>query len=129
MKHETSILDLAQALAVTAYDLANALPEDEKWGVASRLRSRAFDLTQDCAEAAGSIDPRDKKWQYGHARRDAFGLRNAISMYARLGYGEAQIDALRTLENITDAIDAYIAEASDNIPKWFAEMTAPEDAK
>lgn len=126
---KNDVLDKAQRLAVSFYEMASNLPEEEKWGLSAKLRGRAFDLTQDYAEAVGSIDPRDRKWQFGLARRDAFGLSNAAKMYESFGYGELSIELMRDLQDITRDIESNIEEASTNIPRWFKEMSAPEEKK
>ncbi|HET7060168.1 MAG TPA: four helix bundle protein [Candidatus Saccharimonadales bacterium] len=101
------------------------LPEEEKWGIGSKLRSRAFDATSDIAEAYGSIDPRDVKWSFGMSRRDLFSLKNSLKIAHQRDYVKVDPSVMVTIDKIIEEIDKEVELAGENIPKWFKEMEPP----
>ncbi len=126
MKLEDSKLwQLTSEVIEHIYGLLDNFPEEEKWGMQSKLRARAFDASSDIAEATGSIDPRDIKWQLGMARRSLFGLKNALRLAHKAGYLEAQPELMVKIDKATELVDLGITQATQNIPLWFKEMDPP----
>ncbi len=106
--------------------LLSKFPEEEKWGMESKLRGRALDLTTDVAEAYGSIDPRDKKWLLGLARRDLFGLKNLLRMAHKREYADANPEIMVAIDKAIYDVDQELVNATKEIPKWFDEMNSPD---
>jgi hypothetical protein len=101
------------------------LPEEERWRLTAKLNSRSVDVTTDVAEAFGSIDPRDKKWLLGMARRDLFGLKNSLKICDSRNYVEIDPEIMATINTAIEETDQTIAQAEKDIPKWFDEMSRP----
>jgi four helix bundle protein len=116
-------------IAEAAYGLLTDFPEEEKWGLTSKVRQRAFEASNDVAEGLGAIDPRDIKWHFGLARRDLFGLKNALLLGTKAGYLDVNPEMMSEIEQSIQEIDSKIAEAGDAIPAWFNEMQPPEKIK
>src|SRR3978361_1853541 len=77
---DNKLWQAATDLAAGAYATLPDFPDEERWGMVTKLRSNAFELTASLADGYGSIDPRDKKYYFGHARKYAFGLKNTLHM-------------------------------------------------
>jgi four helix bundle protein len=112
----------ASLLAEDSYSLLEELPEDEQYGMRIKFRSRAFDVTTHIAEALGSIDPRDKKYSYGLARQNLFGLKNAYLISHKTGRLQLEPDIIVRIDSLTDEIDKEIAEAGNAIPKYMEQF-------
>jgi four helix bundle protein len=104
------------------------LPEEEKWGIGSKLRNRALDLASDIAEGYGSIDPRDTKWHFGAARRDLFGLKSVLKVAHTRAYIEIDPTMMVEIDKAIDELDKEIQRTTNDIPKWYEEMQ-PSDKK
>lgn len=126
---DSKLWQLASQIAEQCYGLLDDFPEEEKWGMQNKVRTRAFDLSSDIAEAIGSIDPRDIKWQLGLARRDLFGLKNALRLANKSGYTEVPPELMIQIDKISELIDKEIDDATKNIPLWFKEMEPPARGK
>lgn len=122
---EIPLWQTVSKIANYADSLITELPEEEKWGIINKLRTRALDVTSDVAEAYGSIDPRDMKWSLGMARRDLFGLKNSLRISHERDYVKVDPIMMLTIDKAVNEIDREIKQASKNIPKWFKEMDAP----
>jgi hypothetical protein len=118
----------AAEVAEYANSIVGLFSEDEKWTYVSKLRNRSFDLTSDIAEALGSVDPRDKTWAFGIARRDAFGLKNALVMAHKTTAVDVDMNMLVKLESITDRLDASIAE-NDKAIDAYLQKFSPKEVK
>lgn len=105
--------------------MLSEFPEEEKWGMQSKLRTRAFEISSDIADALGAIDPRDVKWHFGLARRGLFGLKNVLIQASNAGYVDVETDLLVEIQRLADLIDIEIEKATKNIPSWFKEMERP----
>jgi hypothetical protein len=101
------------------------LPEEERWRLTAKLNGRSVDVTTDVAEAFGSIDPRDRKWLLGMARRDLFGLKNSLKVCDSRNYVEIDPEMMVTINKAIEETDHAISLAEKDIPKWFDEMHPP----
>lgn len=117
------------AIAEEAYHLLDHLPEEEKWGMQSKLRQRAFEITSEVAEAFGSVDPRDAKWHFGLARRDLFGLKNLYKLAQNTGNLEVDPATMHKLDHAIDQTEQALIKASENIPAWYEEMDGAQRKK
>lgn len=119
---QNELWKFAAELAESFYALLSELPEEEKWGMQSKLRQRSFELTSDIAEAVGSIDPREKIYGYGLARRSLFGLKNAYSLAGKAGYITIDPNTMVRIDKITTLLDKEITAVSANIQAWYEEF-------
>lgn len=124
---DNTLWQKAARIAEKSYALLSDFPEEEKWGMQSKLRQRAYEASNDVAEAMGAIDPRDVKWHLGLARRDLFGLKNTLILSSKAGYTDLDPNLLDDIEKSIDEIDDKIQAATRDIPNWFKEMQAPEN--
>ncbi|HSH18393.1 MAG TPA: four helix bundle protein [Candidatus Saccharimonadales bacterium] len=115
------IWEKTAAVAEYAYGLLDSLPEEEAWGIASTLRRVSFAATDDIAEAAGSHDPRDRMHHYGHARREIFGLKNALVMARRLAGVDVDPEILLCVDEILEAVDHQFADAQKHIQPYLSQ--------
>lgn len=122
---QNELWKLAVELAESFYALLAELPEEEKWGMQSKLRQRSFELTSDIAEAVGSIDPREKVYGYGLARRSLFGLKNVYSLASKAGFVSVDPDVMVKIDKITTLLDQEITGVSANIQAWYEEFEDP----
>jgi four helix bundle protein len=122
-KLENSVLwKSAIKLADDSYKMLDDLPEEEEWGMQSKLRGRAVDLTTEIAEALGSIDPRDKKHYLGHARKTCFGLIGVYSLMRRTGVVPVLPDTLIALSELSSMIEKEIEKADKDIPGYMIQF-------
>ena len=122
---QNELWKLATELAEFFYGEISQLPEEEKWGIQSKLRQRSFECTSDIAEAVGSIDPRDKTHSYGLARRSLFGVRNAYSLACKAGFLSIDPDIMVKIDKVTMLLDQQIIESTANIQAWYEEFEDP----
>jgi four helix bundle protein len=111
----------AAKIAQEIYSLLDALPEDEKWGMGSKLRGRAVDLSTEVAEAVGSIDPRDKHYYLGHAKRSLFGIKNVYLLAQKTEVLAIQPESFVQLNKLSDALDAKIDKSAKAIPDFMQQ--------
>ena len=112
----------ASEVALWCYGQLHNFNEDEAYGMQPRLRDRSFDLTNDVAEAAGSIDPRDKAYYYGQALRDCFGIRNTLIMANKTGMLDVEPSVMVQLERLAKGLNAEIADQADDIPEYLRQF-------
>ncbi len=117
---------LVSKIAEQCYELLHEFPEEEKWGMESKLRQRAFEITSDVADAIGSIDPKDSVWHLGHARRDIFGIKNILKLASKAGYIEVVPELMVDINTATTNLDIEIEKAITSIPIWYKEMESPQ---
>lgn len=116
---------LVSEIAEYSYSVLDHFPEEEKWGMQSKIRQRAFEATSDVAEAVGSVDPRDVKWHLGLSRRSIFGLKNALRLAQKAGYLEVAPEFMIKIDKASELMGNAISAAENEIPLWFKEMEAP----
>lgn len=126
---DSKLWQTASKVSDKSYELLSSLPEEEKWGLQSKIRARSFDVSSDVAEAIGSIDPRDTKWHLGMARRSLFGLKNALILASKAGYVDTDPELMHQINEITEMIEQEINNATDSIAVWFKEMNQPDGDK
>jgi four helix bundle protein len=119
---QSQLWKLASELAEFFYSELTQLPEEEKWGMQSKLRQRSFELTSDIAEAVGSIDPRDKAHAYGLSRRSLFGIKNAYILASKAGFLSIDPDVMIKIDKTVALLDAEITGAAANIHAWYEEF-------
>ncbi len=114
---DSTLWRTVSGVAQQVYGLSSDLPEAEQW-VSSKLRLRAFDVTQDVAEALGSIDPQDVRWHLGFARHDLFGIKNALSFARKMGLLDVQPELMLLVDKAVNEVDVLIDESTKQIPEW-----------
>jgi four helix bundle protein len=127
MKKSLSLTDdpiwtTAAEVAQYAYSLLDQLPDEEKWGISSTLRRQAFTLTTNVAEAIGSNDPRDRMHYFGLAQKEAFGLKNTLTMAKRMDYFAVEPEKMVSLDEIVASIDTQFENARENIPTYMLQF-------
>lgn len=114
---------LASEIALYAYDQLSQFSEDEEYGMEPKLRDRSFDLTADLAEAAGSLDPRDKAYYYGLAMRDVYSIRNTLIMAGKTDVLPLEPAILVKLDRLADGISDEVNGTSDDIPEYLKQFS------
>lgn len=117
---------MASEIMLYAYDQLPEFTEDEEYGMEPKLRDRSFDLTCDLAEAAGSLDPRDKTYYYGLAMRDVYGIRNTLIMASKTQTLNVEPSVFLKLERLADGIADEVSGASDDIPEYLRHFSVQE---
>lgn len=120
---DNKLWQMAARITEQAYALADELPEEEKWGMQAKLRSRALDLHTDVAEAVGSIDPRDSHYHFGHAKRSLFGVKSMYLVASNTGMLTVEPEAMLAINKLSDALDTKIDEAAKAIPDFLQQYT------
>ncbi len=122
-----SLWRAATDVAVYAYSVLHEFPEEEQYGMQPNLRERAFDLTSDVSEAAGSIDPRDRAYSYGRALRDAYSVRNTLVIAGKTGVLDIEPSIIVKLDKLIDDLIAETAETTDGIPAYLKSMELQDE--
>lgn len=113
----------AKNIAEETYGQLDRLPEEEKWGMQSKLRGRALDLSTDVAEAIGSIDPRDKHYYFGHAKKSLFGIKNIYHIAIKTDLLAVEPEAMVRIDALSSELDTEISKAAKAIPKYMQLYT------
>jgi hypothetical protein len=114
---------LASEIALYTYDQLDNFSEDEAYGMEPKLRDRSFDLTADLAEAAGSIDPRDKTYYYGQALRDVYSIRNTLIMAVKTDLMDVEPGIFVKLDRLADGIADEVTDTSSGIPEYLKQFS------
>ena len=114
---------LASKVALYAYSQLDGFPAEEEYGMQSRLRERAFDMTTDTAEALGSVDPRDKAYFYGHALRDTYSVRNTLVMANKTRLLRVEPEIFLLLDELAEALKSEVTETTDDIPEYLKQFS------
>ena len=117
---------LASEIALYSYALLGNFGEDEAYGMEPKLRDRSFDMTNDIAEAVGSIDPRDKTHLYGHALSAAYSVRNTLIMANKTGVLQVEPSVFVKLDQLTDGLSDEVLETSDGIPEYLRHFSVQD---
>lgn len=117
---------LVLEIAEEAYACLDAFPEEEKWGLAFKLRGRSADAATFVAEALGSIDPRDIKRLLGQARANLFAVKSVYKLADKTAILSAVPESMVKIETAVKEIDILIGKTTDDIPKWLKEMGTSE---
>lgn len=110
-------------------ELLDQVPEEESYPMKYKVKQYAFDISSWIAEGVGSIDPRDRVWQYGKARSALFAAKDAYKQVCNAGYIELDPAFMVQIESVTNLLDIELKESRVDIPKWFEEMGGNEKEK
>lgn len=130
MSKKTVLLDdplwkSASELAEYSYTFADSQAVERHPHILNHFYDNGFELTNELAEAAGCLDPKDVAYYLGHARRELFALKNAFVMAKRLHGVRLEPEKMLQLDDLAAAIDARIAESEamvvDELEKVKAE--------
>lgn len=114
-------------VAEEAYARLTDFPEEEQWGLATKLRGRSADAVTHVAEALGSVDPRDQKWLLGKARANLFAVKSIYQLAYKTEILSPEPEPLLKIDAATEEIDKLMGKATSDIPKWLKEMGASEE--
>ncbi len=104
------------------YAYSEELPEEEKWSIQSKLRTRSNDAIAWTAEALGSVDPRDIKWALGKARASLFVVEATYKHACNVGLLVLSADVMVQIQKAVKEMDQLLVRATADIPSWFVEM-------
>lgn len=121
--HDMKLPSLLAEIGKAMYACTEEVPEDEKWNIAVKLRSRSSDAIASGAEALGSIDPRDIKWALGKTRAALFTVEATYKHACNIDILTLNPDIMVHLQRAIKIVDTLIAEATASIPEWFSEMS------
>jgi hypothetical protein len=124
---DAKLWKLVMVVVEEAYACLDEFPEEEKWGLAAKLRGRAGDAATLAAEALGALDPRDVKWSLGKARANLFAVQAVYEVAYKTGQLTPHPESMVKIEAALKEIEALTDKASGNIPKWLKEMGTPEE--
>jgi hypothetical protein len=110
-------------------DILEHIPEEDSYPIGFKIKQYSFDISSWIAEGVGSIDPRDRVWQYGKARSELFAAKDAYKQACNLGYIKLDPSFMVQIESATQLLDKEIKESRVDIPKWFSEMGGQEEKK
>ena len=120
---------LASEIAIYAYGQLDNFSDEEAYGMQPKLRDRAFDMTNDVAEAVGSVDPRDKTHLYGHALAAAYSVRNTLVMANKTGMLQVDPTVFVKLDQLADGLSSEVADTSDGIPEYLKQFSVRDNSK
>lgn len=109
-------------LAEETYNLIQEFPDEEKFGMISKLRSRSFEVSSDIAEAVGTINPRDRKHSLELARRSLFSLKNVFKLAARTEIYNVEPEIFLLIDKLVDDLDIEIETTTKAIPAYYMEQ-------
>ena len=105
----------AQDIANSVYETFSNLEDDDKMLLRYKFYNRAFDLTHDIAESAGSILSKDNEFSLAQARRSLFGIKNAYKYIAGQSPELIEPETMLKIDKLTDMIDTKIKEVWNEI--------------
>lgn len=103
------------ALAEKMYELLGNFPEEEKYGIAGKLRSSAFNSTSDIAEAIGCIEPNTRCYYLGMLRKDLLALKNAYRFAARQSVFKMDPEVMLTVDNFLDEVNKRLHQVQKDV--------------
>lgn len=124
---DSELYELVSSIGNQIYACSDDLPEDEKWGIQSKLRNRVSDVVSWSAEAIGSVDPRDVKWALGKARASLFVVEATYKYACDIGLLSLDPEIMARLKQANNEIDRQLVKAKSDIPGWFEEMQPATD--
>lgn len=109
-----------------AYNTAQSVSEND-FTLRNKFEYAVYDMTNDVAEACGSLDPRDVKWSLGRARKDLFSLKNSYSLAFHTGQIEADPDVMVDIDKAVKLLDARVDSLASSFKQWREEMNLQGD--
>ncbi len=105
------------------------LHDDDKFPYEYDLKNEAISCVKYAAEAAGSLDPRDRAWQLGLARSKLFAVKSTL----KLIYGYKLLDVNPELMVLIDStvklIDTETKELPAQLKDWQKTFDMPARKK
>ena len=93
------------------YGKLHEFPEEEKWVTSARLRAEANYLLLYVAEGLGNSAPSGAEYEWGQARKYAFGVKALYRMAGRQHFIELVPEVMVELDEIIGLIEAERANA------------------
>jgi four helix bundle protein len=100
----------AMECAVSVYEQARTLPEDERLGLVQQLLEAAIHVASNIADAHGRTVRTETVEQLGHARGSLFRLETCIILCGRVGFWEEEIveDLLSQTARVLKMLDGLL---------------------
>jgi hypothetical protein len=116
----------ADSIAQRVLATFNQLAEEDRAHLKWKLRNRAFDITNDIAEACGTFLPKDVEYALSMTRRDVFSLKDAYRFAGRQHMLTIDPQVMVDIDNFVAKIDAEVKQTWKNIdeikekpePRW-----------
>jgi four helix bundle protein len=109
-------------IAVDTYSLITELPREEEWDMKARLHQHAFAVTNEVAEAYGSLDPRDSKWLLSKARGNLFAIKSAYVLGYKTGELPEQSEVMVLINQSVRLIDTELQNIDVAIQGWYEAL-------
>lgn len=103
-----------------------ALPEDDKFPYEYDLKHEAIACLKYAAEAAGSIDPRDRTWQLGLTRSRLFSVKSTLKLIYGYRLLDVNPELMVLIDDTVKLIDAEAEELPVKIKEWQKAFDLPK---
>lgn len=104
----------------------DALPEDDKFPYEYDLKSEAIACLKYAAEAAGSIDPRDRTWQLGLTRSRLFSVKSTLKLIYGYKLLDVNPELMVLIEDTVKLIDAESSVMPTQLKEWQKAFDLPK---
>jgi hypothetical protein len=101
------------SIAEEIYKILSDIPEDEKWDIASKLRTSAVNLMFSIAEALGDARPVTTEFEWGESRKYIASLKTIYRFAGKQGFFELDPNMMVRFDKLMSDIDDKIAAAYD----------------
>ena len=124
---DNEIWKLAHIISIHFLDILEKYKEDLYYPIDFKLREAAITIATTTAAAIGLIDPRDKIWNYGKARGNAFELKGMYKLLHATKVITIDPEIMLKLEVAVELLDIEIKIEYANLQKWFKDMGSPQE--
>lgn len=104
----------AHALVLDVYQITDAFPKAEQFGVTSQMRRAAYSIPSNIAEGFAKRGTKDKLRFYNIAQGSAQELRYFIILTSDLGYQNLKAELLEKLDEVGKLLSSYMSKIHSN---------------
>jgi site-specific recombinase XerD len=119
------IWDAMNGLVERMYETARALPDEERWQSAHKLRSSAVDLLFFAAQGLGATSPGAASFEWASARKQVVALKALYRFVGRQKFINLEPEVMLELDKLTKAIDAKLAQEALKTKQQEADDLKP----
>jgi hypothetical protein len=118
------LFSLTVQIADFCYEIAADLSDDEKYPVQYTLKTNAFEITNNVAEALGSVDPRDAFWKLGMTKRALFSVRNTLQQSHKRKILVLNPEIMIKINEAINETDRRIEQSKKMLASYFEILDA-----
>lgn len=115
----------ALRIASAARENAGKLPDDERWGMVSKMYFYGTEIVGEAAAGVGAIDPRDVKINLGRLREQLHALKGMYIYGHKTGLLQLDPEEIVHIDTLVADIDDKLKDIPANIEKWYAAQEPP----